>query len=532
MSLWKIAWRSIQQRGIASLLTAFSMSLGVMMVVSVLSIHGVVQKSFQSNASLGYNMIVGANKGGRLQLTLNTVYYLSSPVENIPYEYYLEFFGREDRDRDLQYSLRAAAHDERRALLELAQAATNGPGSWSEQVSEVVLQKSSERAATRQIELGRDGKFSQFTKLAIPVCLGDYFGPFRVVATTPDMFDRLQHGESGDKPYEFQAGRNFQTYSSEHGFFEAVIGATAAQAQNVKLGDQISTSHGDPEGAGHGQKFTVVGILKPSGTPHDRAVFINMEGFYLMEDHAKPIERDQEAEREVGGDEAQREANLRRARAAAEHEQQHGGKRPLPLEEREVTAILLQTANPSVAPGLQNVINEGLYAQAVLPIQEIYGLFELIVMPIQRLLLVLTTMICLVSGVSILVSIYNSMSDRRQEIAVMRALGASRGTVMTVILLESVLLSLMGGAIGWLSAHTLNWLAASKIESLTGVSIHFWDLAPSVDLLELLGVQSRMVIGISTEALVVPLLILLAVGAGFIPALSAYRTDVARSLSD
>ncbi len=30
--------------------------------------------------------------------------------------------------------------------------------------------------------------------------------------------------------------------------------------------------------------------LAPSGTPNDRAVFVNMEGFYLMEDHAKPLD--------------------------------------------------------------------------------------------------------------------------------------------------------------------------------------------------------------------------------------------------
>ena len=39
MSLWKIAWRSIRQRGFASLLTAASMALGVMLVVAVLSIR-------------------------------------------------------------------------------------------------------------------------------------------------------------------------------------------------------------------------------------------------------------------------------------------------------------------------------------------------------------------------------------------------------------------------------------------------------------------------------------------------------------
>ncbi len=90
MSMWMIAWRSIQQRGLASSLTAFSMALGVMLVVAVLSISGVIEQSFQNNANLGYNMIVGA-KGGKLQLTLNSVYYLSQPIENIPYDFYMEF---------------------------------------------------------------------------------------------------------------------------------------------------------------------------------------------------------------------------------------------------------------------------------------------------------------------------------------------------------------------------------------------------------------------------------------------------------
>src|SRR6187200_433717 len=108
MSLFGIAFRSIQQRGVASLLTMFSMALGVMLVVAVLSIHGVVSQSFRNNASLGYNMIVGP-KGGKEQLTLNTVYYLSAPVENIPYTYYLEFLKREERDRLLANSFAAEA---------------------------------------------------------------------------------------------------------------------------------------------------------------------------------------------------------------------------------------------------------------------------------------------------------------------------------------------------------------------------------------------------------------------------------------
>jgi hypothetical protein len=80
--------------------------------------------------------------------------------------------------------------------------------------------------------------------------------------------------------------------------------------------------------------------------------------------------------------------------------------------------------------------------QAVAPVLEILSLFEMFVSPLQTVLLVLTTMVCVVSGVSILVSIYNSMSDRRHEIAVMRALGASQGTVMSIVLLDDSVLML------------------------------------------------------------------------------------------
>ncbi len=51
MSIWKIAWRSIQQRGLASSLTGLSMALGVMLVVAVLVIHGVINKSFLNNTA-------------------------------------------------------------------------------------------------------------------------------------------------------------------------------------------------------------------------------------------------------------------------------------------------------------------------------------------------------------------------------------------------------------------------------------------------------------------------------------------------
>ncbi len=74
---------------LASGLTAFSMGMGVALVVTVLVIHSVISQSFRRGAQ-GYDLIVGA-KGSPLQLVLNTVFHLSQPLDNIPYSYYQEF---------------------------------------------------------------------------------------------------------------------------------------------------------------------------------------------------------------------------------------------------------------------------------------------------------------------------------------------------------------------------------------------------------------------------------------------------------
>ena len=377
------------------------------------------------------------------------------------------------------------------------------------------------------LEAGRAGRFSQFTKTAIPLCLGDYCGRFRVVGTTTDFFDKLTFGEEGDRSYQFAAGRNFEQHSEKYGYFEAVVGATAAKELQLKLGSTINPTHGDPERGGHvhAQVFHVVGVLKPTGTPNDRGVFVNIEGFYLMQGHAKPVKQTGEVVT-TGVEEIHEHEH--------EDEHEHGLHHSLPVEQREVTAVLLTTASYLVTPGLQTMINEGEVAQAVLPVQEIYSLFDTFVKPIERVLLILTAMICIVSGVSILVSIYNSMSDRRHEIGIMRALGASRYTVMTVILFESVLLSLGGGALGWILGHGINALASPRIEQQTGVAMGFFSLAPPVKIADIMGADPTIAwvqnLQISSELLLIPAIILLAIVVGFFPAMTAYRTDVAEAL--
>lgn len=429
MSLWKIAWRTVEQRPLASILTGFSMALGVALVVSVLVIHGAVKDSFQ-RAAQGYHLIVGA-KGGRLQLVMNTVFHLSQPIENIPWSYYKEF---------------------------------------------------------------TEGKFEPYTALAVPYCLGDNYKGFRVVGTTPEMFSALEYAP-GEK-YRFSSGENFK---ADH-FFDAVIGSLVARKTGLKVGDTFKPTHGistdEKQGKEH-DPFKVVGVLAPTGTPNDRAVFVNLEGFLLLEGHAKPVEGETPAAPEPA--------------PASEH---HDGGQPAPLPEnqREVTSILVLATNDITSQALFQAVNEGNVAQAAAPAREVLNLFEGIIGFVQVVLLALTILIIIVAGIGIMVSIYNSMSERRHDIAVMRALGARRSTVMAVTLMESVLLSLLGGVAGVLLGHGLIGVLDPILVAQTGVSIGFLQFSP-------------------VELVLIPGLVVLASLAGFLPALSAYRTDVAKALN-
>jgi len=452
MPLWKIAWRNMTQRKLSSFLTGLSMALGVALVVAVLVVYGVVKDSF-GNAAEGYSIIVGA-KGGRLQLVLNTVYHLSTPIENIPWDYYTEFIATPEKK----------------------------------------------------------GRFSNYVEVAIPYCLGDNYEGFRVVGTTADLFTRLGLGrdpEGNVLQYQFSEGGVFDPGKP----FEAVIGSVAAYRTGLKLGDTFAPTHGVSGGPGahaHDENpFKVVGILAPTGTPNDRALFVNIEGFFLLEGHAKVIKRP------VG------ESPDAAAHGAHDDQQDH---ELLPDEQREVTAILLRTSSPIADLSLPRVINKEQYAQAAMPTREIFNLFDAIIGPMQMLLLGLAGMVVLVAGIGIMVSIYNSMNDRRRDIAIMRALGASRRTISQVVLLESALISILAGVGGWLLAHGLIAVLNPFLTAQTGVSIGFFDWATFQVPLGRASFNMPYEVAVLLGLMAVSILI------GFLPAASAHRTDVAKAL--
>jgi len=439
MSLWKIAWRSIQHRALASGLTAVSMALGVSLVVAVLVIHDVIEASFR-RSDQGYDLVVGA-KGSPLDLVLSTVYQLGRPPGTIPYQYYL------DLDR---------------------------------------------------------GERSSEAEIAVPVCLGDSYAGQRVIGTLPDFFDRFRYAspsgllewlasalgkrEDEGQPYEFAEGRNLSELQPGRKIpYQAVLGATAARKTGLKVGDTFRPTHGvdADRGAAH-KPFTVVGVLKPTGTPVDRGIYVHIEAFYRIH--------------ELG--------------TRPGHAGQHDPDAPIPDAEKRITAVLVKRdwSDAGRALALPKLLSEEPDVQAVAPAEVITALFEGVVGNLQLVLLIFAVLVVIVAGIGLLVSIYNSMSDRRHEIAVMRALGARRGTVMTIVLLESILLSLGGGALGMLLGHAAIGLLSPLILEQTGVIV------------SAINFQGN-------ELVLIPGLIALASLVGYLPAVIAYRTDVAQSLT-
>jgi len=577
MNVFKIAWRSIQHRGLGSLLTIISMALGVMMVVTVLTVHGMVSRAFNDNSNFGYNILVGA-RGGEVQLAFSSVYYLTSPVENVPYEYYLAFCDEETRNRELKNSIAWAAYQHEAAALKLASDVSD---SGEASLIDAVLEENFSFQQESRLGINAGGMHDGWTHTAVPINLGDFWvdeitgAAYRCVATKPEFFTKMVISIDPEKKFEFSQGRCFDEFNEDHGPYEAIIGETVARKSNLKIGDTLQPTHGDPNAPDshiHETDFHIVGILERTGTANDRAVFLNMEGFFLMEGHAKTLEddsvlgkaaaaREKKAREEFEGV-TEDSADSQTAMAAdggEVNEDDSSGSRwlePLQMEKREVTSILVRTivgedGTDTVGFILPAVINEGglettldwssfrpekaqKAAQAINPVMTVTSLFSSFVDPIRWVLLALTLMICVVSAIGILVGIYNSMTQRRHEIAVIRALGASRQKVMGIMLCEAMLMALLAGLLGWAAGHGLNAVLSPLIEERTNVQVGFFDFAPKIPLAEFWGGRFLPTWltewAISPEFLVVPGMMLLAILVGIYPAISAYQTDVSKSL--
>ena len=304
---------------------------------------------------------------------------------------------------------------------------------------------------------------------AVPLAFGDRYRNMPVVGTTEEIFTRFRPRPG--VAFEIEGA----TFAG--GGRRAVVGAEAARTTGLRIGDTFYPSHSglDDDPRHRDETFTVVGVARATGTAHDRAIWVDIGDFLSLKGH-EGMFRD-------------------------------GG------EEPGVSAILVKTSSPYpwVVEDLIRRINDGDEAQAIRPLQVVGELFAL-VGTVQRMLTWTAWLVVVVAAAGAMVSLYHAMAERRRDVALLRALGASRRRIVLTVLLESMLLCGGGAVLGLLLGHGAAALAAPVLEARAGVRLDAATLLPEEPFL---------------------LLALLGVGAlaGIAPALRAYRVDVAAQVA-
>ncbi len=301
--------------------------------------------------------------------------------------------------------------------------------------------------------------------MAVPISVGDNYRAYRLVGTLPEMFTQNEYAP-GQKHSVEGKGRFF-----EAGYQEALVGSYAAQKLNLKIGDEFHPYHGlnYNEKELHDESYTVVGILKPSNTPADRVIWIPLEGLQNMSGHTEKAST-------------------------------------------EVSAVLVKFKSPIAGKLLQMKYDQqGNRLTLAWPIGTIMAQLLDKVSWFDRVLALIAYLVAVVAAASILASIYNSMNERRREIAILRALGATRRTIFFSVVLEAMSISALGMCIAFAIYAVLMMIVAQIIRAQTGVVLDVFAFHP-VMILAPLGI-----IGLSALA-------------GVVPAFKAYRTDVATNL--
>jgi putative ABC transport system permease protein len=182
-----------------------------------------------------------------------------------------------------------------------------------------------------------------------------------------------------------------------------------------------------------------------------------------------------------------------------------------PAPGRELTALLIQYSSPMAAAQLPRLVNAGTAMQAASPAAESVRLNRLVGVGVETLR-VFAWVLLVAAGLALFISLYGALSERSRDLAMLRVLGIRRRALLALMLLEGLLLCAAGGAIGLLAGHGLTeWLARS-VPALSQWALTGWTLAPG-------------------EGWLVALALLIGGVASMLPAVLAYRTDIAKVLA-
>jgi putative ABC transport system permease protein len=326
---------------------------------------------------------------------------------------------------------------------------------------------------------------SPLIKNTIPLSMGDSYQGYRIVGSNEKYLAHFQA--------EFETGNIF---SKE---MEIVVGTKVAKNLNIKVGDSFASQHGfDKEGEKHGNhKFRVVGILKPNNSVLDAVMITPLESVWAV--------HDEHHEEEVG-----KGANA--LKLLEEDNVGTNGIRPVEENSKQITSMLIQFRNKAMGMMMVRSINQNSNLQTALPAIEMSRLFSLLGVGVDALKWI-ALVIIIVSGLSVFVSLYNSLKERKYEMALMLSMGASRTKLFLLLLLEGLIISVIGFVIGIFLSRFGLWIMSENVEQ----NFHY-----DFNVLSLLTEEFYLFLG----ALFIGLL------AAAIPSLSIYNINISKTLAD
>ncbi len=454
--LFNVALKSLLNRKGSALLTLFTLTLSLFVLLTIEDIRHQSKQSF-SRAVSGVDLIVGAPTG-QLNLTLASVFgigYLTNSVEWESYE--------------------------------------------------------------------RLEQHSQVDWL-VPISLGDSHKGNRVIGTNSNYFELVKYGNKQN--LSFAQGRTF--IDDAYIAAQVVLGGRVANELGYKLGDEIVLSHGlgVTSFQHHDQvPFVVSGILELTGTPTDSALFVSLSGMVRMHDDSKQSlktkaiksnkqnsdehhahkhqdqgEHDEHAHKHQEHDEHDKHEHDKH-HDHSEHSDNHDHEGHIHNTEQ-VSAVLVGVKAKYATLMVQKYVNDftGEPLMAVLPGVALTELWRLL-SKVETVLLVIAVLVLISSLFGMCAMLLSSMQERVREIAVFRALGASKSFIFWLIQFEVLMLISLAGGLALVLGYISHWLIQPMLLQQFGLAIEANLFSEAKMLMLVASLAAAFVVGLVPAAL-------------------------------
>ncbi len=429
MRLWSISLRNLRVRMVATVLTMASIVVATALYAAILVMAEQTEQRYKGSIG-GYQAVVGPKDASQLELVLNTIFNVGEAPGLFPLQVAIDLReGRVSRRAQVRYAIPQARGD-----------------SVSRHNFPVI--------ATL------DEMFSKYEWHQAPLAFAAG-GPFQFGADDlMQMAEALAMHENGVRAGE-AAPPPRPLLRPE--WRQAVIGSRVARTLGLSLGSTITPVHGKMGEFGYHEHpeaaCEIVGILAPTNSPLDTTIFLPL-GTHLL----------------IGG----HEGGLFVVDIPPGKTPDDAKKLPVSAGRIGITAIIVDPKDYFGARILRTEFGTRPDAQVAWP-QDVVPKFLRDIGNAADVLTVIAWLVLLVASVSITVAIYNTMNERRREIAIMRSLGARRLQILIVITGEATLLSLFGAVLGVAVCHFAAWLLRATVEDMTGVYLdwlrfRWWEL--------------------------------------------------------